>query len=88
MSDQIKLILNEEIFDLKGGLTERLQQKGMEDAAGTVEKYIKIVKREGMHWSHLDEEDECKVMMDMLVGWGESVSAAKYVECFWNMHFE
>ena len=84
-------MLNEEIFDLKGlkeGLTEKLQQKGMEDAAGTVEKYIEIVNREGMDWWYLDEEDECKLMMDMLVGWGGSESAAKYVECFWNMHSE
>ena len=74
---------------LKGGLTEKLQRKGMEDAAGTVEKYIEIVKREGMHgYWELDQEDDCTLMMDMLVGWGESASAAKYVECFWNMHSE
>ena len=92
-------MLNEEIFDLKGGLTEKLQQKGMDDAAGTVEKYIRFVKMmdwdveeqryviKNVDWYKLDKEDDCKLMMDMLLEWGGSESVgSKYVECFWNMH--
>ena len=42
-------------------------------------------------WTILDEEEDCKLMMDLLQYWGGSVSAmagTKYVECFWNMHCE
>ena len=87
---------------MKGGLTEKLQQKGMEDAARTVEKYVEIVKRMkrerhrpplkgglGISWTNLDKEDECKCMMDMVVQWkGNGSAGSKYVECFWNMHSE
>ena len=60
---------------------------GYDDQA--VEKYLEVLRKEGMLWGRLDEEEDCKAVMAMLQCVGGSVSAVadtKYVELFLNTH--
>ena len=80
------------------GLSQELNEVLAQYDEQTVKKYIEIVERVEvaaglrytLHWKTLDDEEDCKAVLDMLKCVGGGISAVvgtKYVEFFPNTFF-